>query len=376
MKLFKFRYILPQIPNLLLRRRLKFKFEKIPFEVKDLPLKKIWNFFQAGCNQFILPSKPFGHPVVGQVEPANFCNLSCPLCLTTSENGSRPESVLSYEKFKDFIAENGDYLLLIVLWNWGEPFLNPALLKMISYAKSKNIVLHSSTNGNVKFSDDSADLLVDSGLDSLVFGIDGATDETYRQYRRGGSLPLVLENIRTVVRAKKKRASATPFLTLRFVVMHQNEKEWPSALRLAEELGVDYFALKTVDMPPALGKNLDSYFAPDHRQYQRYEYETGSFDRKKKPFVCMRPWKRITLDALGEVIPCEYDYRDLHSFGALDGGKSALSIWKGSKSQDFRKKFNKGDNSFYLCKDCTYKNKVTEDCTIAIVRLKQGEKEK
>ena len=41
MKLFKFRYILPQIPNLLLRRRLKFKFEKIPFEVKNLPPQKI-----------------------------------------------------------------------------------------------------------------------------------------------------------------------------------------------------------------------------------------------------------------------------------------------------------------------------------------------
>ena len=217
------------------------------------------------------------------MEPANFCNVSCPLCFTASENGSRPESVLSYEKFKDFIDENGDYLLLIVLWNWGEPFLNPALLKMIAYAKSKNIVLHSSTNGNVKFSDATADLLVDSGLDSLVFGIDGATDETYRQYRRGGNLPLVLENIRTVVKAKKRRASATPFLTLRFVVMHHNEKEWPSALRLAEELGVDYFALKTVDMPPALGKDLDSYFAPHHPQYQRYEYESGSFNRKKSP---------------------------------------------------------------------------------------------
>jgi radical SAM protein with 4Fe4S-binding SPASM domain len=76
------------------------------------------------------------------------------------------------------------------------------------------------------------------------------------------------------------------------------------------------------------------------------------------------------LDALGEIIPCEYDYRNGHAFGGLKNGKTALSIWKGSQAREFRKGFNKGDNSFYLCKNCTYKNRVAEDCTIALVQLK------
>ena len=78
----------------------------------------------------------------------------------------------------------------------------------------------------------------------------------------------------------------------------------------------------------------------------------------------MRPWKRITVDALGEIIPCEYEYKDIHSFGKLSKRESALSIWKGEKSSEFRKKFNGGNNEFYLCKDCTYKNRVADDCTI------------
>jgi MoaA/NifB/PqqE/SkfB family radical SAM enzyme len=371
MKIFKFEDILPELPSILVGRRLKFEFERIPFEVKGLNRKKIHNFFLAGLNQFFLPPRPLGHPVIAQVEPANFCTLSCPLCFTTSETAARPSGLLSFDKFKAFMDELGDYLLLIVLWNWGEPFLNPDLFKMISYAKSKNIVVHSSTNGQVRFDDATAGQLVETGLDSLVFGIDGATQETYGQYRKGGNLKNVLENVKTVVRAKKRTGSRIPRLTLRFVVMRHNERELPSAHRLAEELGVDFFAVKTADMPAALGKNLDSYFAPGNRAYRRYEYEKESFRRINKPFTCMRPWKRITLDALGEIIPCEYDYKNLHSFGGTKDGQSAFSIWKGAEAGEFRKKFYKGNNNYYLCKNCTYKNRVAEDCTIALDQLKK-----
>jgi radical SAM protein with 4Fe4S-binding SPASM domain len=371
MKIFEWKNILPALPELLVRRGLKFKFERIPFEVDGLAWKKIRNFFLAGLNQYLLPPKPLGSPVIAQVEPANFCNLSCPLCLTTSVTGARPAGLLSFERFKAFIDDVGDDLLLIVLWNWGEPFLNPDLFKMISYAESKNIVVHTSTNGNVRFDEGKAGELVDSGLDSLVFGIDGATPETYVRYRKGGNLERVLENVKTVVRTKKERGSRTPLLTLRFVVMRHNESELPLAYRLAQELGVDFFAVKTADMPPSLGKNLDGNFAPGEPVYQRYAYEGAGFQRRKKPFTCMRPWKRITLDALGEIIPCEFDYKNVHTFGGLKDGKTALSIWKGSRAAEFRKKFNKGNNDYYLCKDCTYKDRVAEDCTIALVPLKR-----
>ena len=372
MKIFRFRDVLPELPRILLQRRLRFKFELIPFEVQGLKPKKIWNFFLAGLNQFLLPSQPLGYPVIAQVEPANFCNLSCPLCLTTSETGSRPAQALSLRTFEEFIAEVGDYLLLIVLWNWGEPFLNPDLIPMIACAKSKNIVVHSSTNGNLKLDDETADRLVESGLDSLVLGIDGATQETYSAYRKGGNLEKVIANIRTIVRAKIKEGSPTPYLTLRFVVMQHNEKELPAAHQLARELGVDFFAVKTVDMPVTRGEDLDPSFAPADQTYQRYEYEAGSFKRKNRPFTCMRPWKRITLGALGEIVPCEYDHRSFHSFGNCDGKRRVLSIWKGAKAQDFRRKFNKGSNYFYLCRDCTYKNSVAEDCTLAVLPLKQN----
>jgi radical SAM protein with 4Fe4S-binding SPASM domain len=369
MKLFRLREILPQLPDLIVNRRIKFKFERIPFEVNGLAAKKIANFFRAGLNQYLLPSRPLGYPVVGQVEPANFCNLSCPLCLTTSETGARPAGLLPLDLFRAFIDNLGDYLLLIVLWNWGEPFLNPDLLEMIAYAKSRKILIHSSTNGQVGFDDGLARGLVESGLDSLIFGIDGTTQESYARYRRGGDLEVVRENIKILVSTKKSAGSRTPRLTLRFVAMRQNEGELDAAHQMARELGVDSFAVKTVDMPPALGRDLDRLFAPGDRAYQRYAYEDEGFRRKKLPFTCMRPWKRITLDALGEIIPCEYDYRNGHSFGSLRSGLPAVSLWKGRTARKFRQSFNRGHNDYYLCRTCTYKNRVAEDCTVALVDL-------
>jgi len=371
LKIFQFKDVLPQIPNLVFLRKLKFRFELLPYEVRDIRYKKIVNFFAAGLNQFFLPASPLGRPVIAQVEPANFCNLSCPLCLTTSETGSRPKALLPFNTFKKFIDEAGDYLLLIVLWNWGEPFLNPDIFRMIAYAKSRNIVVHSSTNGNLKFSEEKAEKLIGSGLDSLVVAVDGATQETYSRYRRGGDLEQVISNIRTIVRTKRKMNSPTPRLNLRFVVMKHNENELPLVRKLAEELNVDFFTLKTVDMPPALGEKLDSIYQPGDQKYRRYEYVTGTYKRKEKPFLCMRPWKRITLDALGEIIMCEYEHKDILSFGNLNDGKSAISVWKGDRAGDVRRKFNLGYNDFYLCKNCTYKNRVDNDCSIEMTRLRE-----
>jgi radical SAM protein with 4Fe4S-binding SPASM domain len=317
-----------------------------------------------------MPSRPFGYPLIVQVEPANFCNLSCPLCFTTSETSSRLRSIMPFETFKKLIDEVGDYLLLIVLWNWGEPFLNPDIFRMIKYAKSKNICIHCSTNGNVRFDEERAEELVDSGLDTLIVAVDGATEETYKKYRKGGSLQKVLKNIRTITDTKKTKGAETPRLNLRFVVMRHNEREIPSIKKLAKELDVDFLSFKTVDLPPHLGENLDNCYVPENQKYQKYEYEAQGFTRREKPFTCMRPWKRIVVDALGDIIPCEYDYKSTHSFGKINGDKSAMALWKGANAVDFRKNFNTGWNDYYLCKDCTYKNMTAEECVIEKIELK------
>lgn len=363
MKIFNLRDILPQIPALIFKREFAFEFELLSYRARGIGWRKATNFFLAGLNQYVLPSKPLGYPVVAQVEPANFCNLSCPLCLTSSITHSRSKALLPFETFQRFIDDCGDYLLHLIFWNWGEPFLNPDFIRMIAYAKAKNIIVHTSTNGNVPLNEAKALALVDSGLDSLVVAVDGASQEVYAKYRQGGRLDRVIENIETILRARRIRGVMTPRINMRFVVMIHNETEIAAAREIARSLGVDYFMLKTVDMPQTRGTDLDQTYAPRQKNYRRYAYEQDTFKRREKPFECMRPWKRVTLEASGEVIPCEYDYCNKHSFGNIMKS-GTMGAWKSQSAADFRGAFHKGNNEFEMCKTCTYKNRVAEDCTV------------
>jgi len=363
MQIFHIPEVAPQIPRLILNGKFGFEFEMLPYLAESIPPAKAFNFFKAGLNQYALPETPFGMPVIAQVEPANYCNLDCPLCLTTSITKSRPRALLPFKTFTDFIDQVGGHLLLLIFWNWGEPFLNPDFFRMVAYAKSRGIVVHTSTNGNVPLTRDRAEELVASGLDSLVVAVDGATQETYEKYRKGGRLDRVIDTIKTIQHVRRLKSSVTPRINMRFVVMQHNEMEVEAARALARELGTDYFTLKTVDMPLARGKDLDRNFAPDNPDYRRYAYDEKTFTRQSKPFSCMRPWKRITMDALGEIIPCEYDYKNVHSFGNV-ADLGAIGAWKSPVAQEFRKNFKLGHNDVYLCRNCTYKNSTAGDCTV------------
>ena len=241
---------------------------------------------------------------------------------------------------------------------------------MIAYAKARGIVVHTSTNGNVLFDEARVEALVDSGLDSLVVAVDGASQEIYEKYRQGGRLDRVILNIQNILRVRSSKGHTTPRINMRFVVMRHNEAELPAVRALAAKLGVDFFTLKTVDMHPDEGFELDKTYAPEKTGYRRYDYDKNTFTRKERPFVCMRPWKRVTLEASGEVIACEYDYKNEHSFGNI-GPMGMLNAWKSKAAENFRRVFNLGHNGFNLCRNCTYKNSIADDCTIERFTLTQ-----
>ncbi len=370
LRIFEPLHIIPKIPRLLIQRKINFEFEKISYTAEKIPVGKIVNFFMAGLNQYILPSRPLGRPVFAQVEPTNICNLSCPLCLNVGRVGGRPPSYLDYCMYKQFIDEVGASLLLLVMWNWGEPFLHPDIFRMISDAKAHGIIVVSSTNGNVGFeNEEKAKLLVQSGLDSLIVAVDGATQATYSEYRKGGDLSKVIEGIRTIVRIRDQLGSRTPVINMRFVAMRHNEHEMNDVHQLAKDLGVDYFTVKTAFIPSEPDNKLDPIYAPENKDLRWYDYNGPDYERKERFFECMRPWKRITLDSAGRIIPCEFDYLGKYPFGVLGPDKKTIASWKSSFSSESRKGFNKGHNNSYLCKKCVYKNSFDTECTIRRVRI-------
>jgi len=214
-----------QTMKALATRQVRIECDRIPYHFHNVPLKKLLNWILVEISIYFKPEHPWGWPTHLQIEPTNRCNLRCALCPVTA-GMDRPNGHMDLNVYKKIVDEIGDYVFLILLWDWGEPFLNPSIYEMISYAKQKGIKLVSSTNGHLFKDGEQAARLVASGLDSIIFAVDGISQETYELYRQGGSLESVLQGIRTVVARKRNLKSRTPLINLRFIVMkHRHEFE-------------------------------------------------------------------------------------------------------------------------------------------------------
>ena len=183
-----------------------------------------------------LVARPFGLVV----DPCNSCQLSCPGCI--HREGVAPDSInwddgmLKSSQMNSLLERYGAYGISTRFFNWGEPLLNKKTPEFVS--ASRRFLMRTSISSNLSLAFD-AEALVASGLDYLIMSIDGATQETYQKYRKGGNLALVMENVRRLVEAKKKLNSYTPYLVWQYLLFNHTLDEMDTALQMAKELGVN-----------------------------------------------------------------------------------------------------------------------------------------
>lgn len=332
----------------------------IPFKFYNVPLKKIFNLICVGISAYVKPEKPWGWPVYLQIEPTTLCNLQCALCPVTEGLG-RPTGNMNFEFFKKCIDEIGDYVFFIILWDWGEPFINPAIYDMIAYAKRKGIKIVSSTNGHVFAKEANAEKLINSGIDSIIVAIDGTTQETYEHFRKSGSLDTALQGARNLVAYKRTINSPTPIINLRFIVMKHNEHEIPEMKRLAKSLNVDVLTIKTLNPYDIYSENRDekqayyNTYLPDAEHYKRFEYVGHGINRhrvRRKP-TCNKLWDGLNIRWNGTLSLCSYDYKETYALG--DAKTDTIKhIWSGPSYRAIRRQFRSDWEQIQICNHCTY----------------------
>jgi radical SAM protein with 4Fe4S-binding SPASM domain len=258
---------------------------------------------------------------------------------------------LGLENFKKLMDEIGDHLLFLHLWGWGEPFINQDFFSMIRYAKDKGLKMISSTNGHFFESEENIDQLIDSGLDALIFALDGVSRETYEKYRKQGDFDKAIRGLRLLVQRRKERGASFPLLNLRMLVTRDNEDEVSKMRSLAQEIGVDVLTLKTLNSfdNEADGKGL----IPLHPEYRRFEYDDrGQPIRKKNS--CKKLWNHPTVYRDGVIVPCDYHTGLELSLGNVfaNNGHSFREVWFGEGFRQLRRRFLKRDQSGLRCENC------------------------
>ncbi len=315
---------------------------------------RIWNLGQLFLSFHLSKriAKPLwiAYPSSISIEPTTSCNLRCPECPSGLRSFTRPTGMLGIDLFKATIDEVKRHAFYLTLYFQGEPFLNPHFFDMVKYASAQKMYVATSTNAHFLQSENAKKTIL-SGLDKLIISLDGTSQETYEQYRIGGSLEKVLEGSRQIVSWKKKLHSTTPYIVLQYLVVKPNEHQLEDAQVLAKELGVDAIVFKTAQVYDyAQGSPL----IPENEKYARYRKQAdGTFAIKNKLLnQCWKMWHSCVMTWDGKVIPCCFDKDAHHVVGSVQT-QPFKKIWHSTAYTGFRKAILSGRSKIDICTNCT-----------------------
>ncbi len=206
------------------------------------------NFIQSKYEMFRGQVQVQSYPYYMLVEPSDFCQLRCTTCPTGLENEARRHQGTTYisrekrEKLSlslldAFLEEVGEYLFMIVFYNYGEPFLNQDLPEIIRRAKAYDIITDIHSNLSLPLSDERLEAVLVAGADSICASIDGFTQETYQKHRVGGDISLAKHNLERLVKIRDQLGLTTD-IVYNFLVFSFNEHEIPHAQRYCADLGI------------------------------------------------------------------------------------------------------------------------------------------
>lgn len=240
-----------------------------------------------------------------RLELSSKCQLKCPLCITGTGFNRKHSPVawgnLSFAHLQKVLEDNPQ-IRNIELSNYGEIFLNPELISMLRLAFEKKIRLTALNGVNLNhLSEEQAEALVKYRLEKIKVSIDGASPETYAQYRIGGNYQQVIHNIQRINYYKKKYQSKYPKLKWQFIVFGHNEHEIEKAQALAKSLGMG-FKIKLnykpkqfpIRKPERLRKLLGAASIAEYEKKQNKPYSPA----------CVQLWASPQINWDGKLLGC------------------------------------------------------------------------
>lgn len=211
---------------------------------------------------------------------------------------------LKLEEFEALLDRNPN-LAEVELSNYGEMFLNPRLPDLMRCAWERKVTLHANNGVNLNFASDAAlEGLVRYGFSGMSCSIDGASPESYRQYRVKGDFERVIGHIRKINEYKRQYRSGFPLLRWQFIVFGHNEHEIAAARKLAGELGMTFLPKLSWDdgVSPIRDRGLVQIQMRIPAISRREHYEATGRDYMRG--ICYQLWRAPVLNWDGRVTGC------------------------------------------------------------------------
>jgi len=272
-------------------------------------------------------------PLHLDIETTESCNLKCIMCVHGID-GVPNTGMIDVGFAKSLIDQASDGGTKSIKFNWrGEPALHKGLEELVAYAKHKGILeVQINTNG-IPFTEKRIRTLIESGIDRVIFSMDGASKETYEKIRVGAKYENLIRNIRIFRKIRDELNLSKPLFRIQMVRMSTNDHELDSFIEMWKDI-VDDISIKDVTDRGQGG--------------ELYVGDKVAIGRRR----CNQPWQRMIVSREGNVYPCCSDWHESYPIG--NAHKNKLSeIWMGSQMERLREINRKKElNSYDPCKNC------------------------
>ena len=257
-----------------------------------------WPYLPGPVKSAVLGAgNPPLYPTHIQVEPTRRCNLRCVMCPGTySGRDLKPDMTLDF--FKKILVQVPSVTRLSLNGN-GEPFMNPDLIGMIEFARSRGLYTRFNTNFT-RLNDETIERLVASGHSEVTISIEAIDPDTYADIRRGASLETVMANLRKLVETKARYNSDTPKLIVYALLMKFMLPHIEQFVETFRQLGVPQLTFTDVNTD---GINLNVSLRDGSRLGDNMLLSTMSED---EIWQTLRDIKRLEDDTLEIVVPGDY----------------------------------------------------------------------
>jgi radical SAM protein with 4Fe4S-binding SPASM domain len=223
----------------------------------------------------------------------------------------------TFEKVKASLQTHRDDVKVIVLYHGGEPLLNKSFFRWIRDLKEINDQFFIKTVSNgMALTDAAIESLLDCGIDSIEFSLDGMSAIESQQVREKSNTQRIVGNVNRLIARKKAIQQEKPdvfIATTQFKGANDDAREVriPAWLKEAFPDGVAGFKGAYAVQWPHMGRLT--------------KYDVVRSDGADKN-ECDHVVNTITVRADGTVVPCCYDLTSKLPMGNINDD-SLADIW-------------------------------------------------
>jgi radical SAM protein with 4Fe4S-binding SPASM domain len=288
-------------------------------------------------------------PRVIRLEASSVCNLKCMYCPTgTKHNNSRGK--MNTEVFGRIVDEIKSYngVDVAVLYHGGESFLNKNIFRMIRELRAIGIdIIKTSTNGTA-FNEKMLVDVIESGLDSITFSIDGLSPQENNWIRKGADYFETANTIKRLIALKREMNSKMPEIRIANTQIPDEE-----TIRSGKEISTPRYLLDD------FAEFKDEVIFEQHYTIKWPGYECSaeyvlvgppSAGLVEPSNYCDHVVQLITFRWNGDVVPCCFDITSEYVVGNITV-QSLAEIWNNERYRKLRKSICNG-NYMPMCASC------------------------